>query len=261
MLFNVSNSDISLNFKVVSGATQPASPKENTIWINTSTAVSGYTFSGISAPGWAMAEGWVYIRADIGKAAGSPEFNALRKNEILINPGSAKQYVGNQWVNVEAKIYQGGKWVDWKTYIYNHGDKCTDIGGNWVPMAKNISADGRGAQAPAISFGTTSMVITQEAMGGIAYKENRIDLSGVSTLKVKGSVTNAASLATWRSLNVWPSLGSYIRDNRAAYLEFGLTNGDLDLSLDVSGLTGTYYIGFGLYNTPATLTIEEVELV
>lgn len=34
-----------LNFKVVGGTTQPESPKENTIWVNTGTEISGWVFS------------------------------------------------------------------------------------------------------------------------------------------------------------------------------------------------------------------------
>lgn len=34
-----------LNFKVVGGTTQPSNPKENTIWINSSTAVDGWQFA------------------------------------------------------------------------------------------------------------------------------------------------------------------------------------------------------------------------
>ena len=34
----------SLNFKVVGGTAAPASPKENTVWVNTSTAITGWAF-------------------------------------------------------------------------------------------------------------------------------------------------------------------------------------------------------------------------
>ena len=31
-----------LNLKVVGGTTQPTNPRENTIWVNTTTAITGY---------------------------------------------------------------------------------------------------------------------------------------------------------------------------------------------------------------------------
>lgn len=43
MIFNMTGGGTSLNFKVV-GNPQPASPKENTIWVNTNTPISGYYF-------------------------------------------------------------------------------------------------------------------------------------------------------------------------------------------------------------------------
>lgn len=43
MIFNMTGGGAGLNFKVV-GNPQPASPKENTIWVNTDTPISGYHF-------------------------------------------------------------------------------------------------------------------------------------------------------------------------------------------------------------------------
>lgn len=53
MIYVLSNSKVAagsgsgegLNFKVVGGTTQPASPKENTIWVNTDTEITSWDFS------------------------------------------------------------------------------------------------------------------------------------------------------------------------------------------------------------------------
>ncbi|MBE7016641.1 MAG: hypothetical protein E7420_00585 [Ruminococcaceae bacterium] len=51
------------------------------------------------------------------------EFNALKKNGIIIHPFSAKQYIGGVWVNKEVQSYQNGEWKDWLFYIYNRGEE------------------------------------------------------------------------------------------------------------------------------------------
>ena len=75
-----------LNFKVVGGTSQPTNPKENTIWVNTSTTITGYVFS--AAEPAAPEEGMVWITTG---TSSTVEFNALKKNGIQVYPISAKQ--------------------------------------------------------------------------------------------------------------------------------------------------------------------------
>lgn len=44
MILNMTGGGNPLNFKVVGGTSAPASPKENTIWVNTDTAIAGWHF-------------------------------------------------------------------------------------------------------------------------------------------------------------------------------------------------------------------------
>ena len=65
-------------------------------------------------------EGFVWIST----GESSPgAFNALKKNSVLLNPTSAKQYIGGAWVDKTAKIYQGGVWEEWlpKNYLFKAG--------------------------------------------------------------------------------------------------------------------------------------------
>lgn len=106
---------MSLNFKVVGGRSQPAFPVENMIWVNTSAPITGWVFSAEEPT--APAEGLVWIST--GKV--SPvEFNAVRRNSIMVCPLAARQYVGG-WLDKEARTYQGGEWMDWITYIIREG--------------------------------------------------------------------------------------------------------------------------------------------
>lgn len=82
-----------VNFKIVGGTTQPTTARENTIWVNTDTAISGWAFSA-SAPAEPV-EGMVWLQTG---TYSNVEFNALRKNGIQVYPLAAKQYVDSAWV-------------------------------------------------------------------------------------------------------------------------------------------------------------------
>ena len=92
-----------LNFKVVGGTSQPVNPKENTIWVNTQTEISGWAFSA-TEPG-SPVEGMVWIATG---ASSNADFNAIKKNCVQVYPFSAKQYISGAWVGNEAKIFQNG---------------------------------------------------------------------------------------------------------------------------------------------------------
>lgn len=256
MIFNVSGGggSVGLNFRVVGGTAAPSTPKENTIWVNTDVDITSWAFDA-EEPGPAETGMVWFVTGTSSKVA----FNALKKGAIKIYPLMAKQYVSGQWVGVEAKSYQNGEWVDWVTYLYAPGDECTDNGGHWVTDAKNISSSGGGSANLTLTLGSNSMTIaqTEAARGGICYKEAPIDLSEVKTIVVKADVGDASPLIKWKSLNVWPSIGSYIESNRAATLAFGELSGDVTLELDVSSLSGEYIVGFGLYST-SSITVSEV---
>ena len=81
-----------LNFKVV-GNPQPTSPKENTIWINTDVAVTGYVFSATTPSRPTQGMAWI----ETGLLSSVP-FNALKKNSIELLPQNVKQYVSGTWV-------------------------------------------------------------------------------------------------------------------------------------------------------------------
>ena len=105
-----------LNFKVVGGTSQPINPKENTIWVNTETEISGWVFSA-EEPG-EPAEGMVWIYTGISSTV---EFNALKKNGIQVYPVSAKQDVGGAWVTKHLKVYQKGEWHQTDIVFFKNG--------------------------------------------------------------------------------------------------------------------------------------------
>lgn len=103
-----------VNFKVVGGTTEPASPKENTIWVNTDMDITSWAFSATEPE--SPVAGMVWISTS---TSSTVEFNALKKNAIQVYPISAKQYVGGEWVRKNASFFQSGKWVLFSTPIPN----------------------------------------------------------------------------------------------------------------------------------------------
>lgn len=93
-----------LNFQVVGGTTQPTSPKENTIWVNTSTGIAGWVMQS-EAP--TASEGLVWINT---ASKSDAAFYADRKHTVTLYPVGAKQFIGSAWTNLESYIFQNGTW-------------------------------------------------------------------------------------------------------------------------------------------------------
>lgn len=112
----------SLNFKVVGGTSAPAAPAENTIWVNTSVAITSWVFSA-TAP-TSPAAGMVWFATG---SSSSVAFNAVKKNGIWVYPAGCQQYVSGAWVDKTAKTYQSGAWVEWLYWLYDTGSKKVEL--------------------------------------------------------------------------------------------------------------------------------------
>ena len=225
---------VGLNFKVV-GNPQPANLKENTIWVNTGNAITGWVFRATEPT--EPLEGMVWIT--IG-ASSSVEFNALKKNGIQVYPFSAKQYIGGAWVDKTAKIYQGGEWVDWIKWLFNNGDQCSDITGGW----KAVNAGGGTG-----SVGTDSLVLGYTGSADQHcqhYTKNKIDLSKIKTLYAEFEITSSHAtsgvlhfgVSSNNTNTMLPYQGGVVASKGAAT---GQT-GKFTLQVDVSSLTGSQYV-------------------
>lgn len=122
-------------------------------------------------------------------------------------------------------------------YLYKQGNECTDITGGWTingytDGSKVISAFNKNA-------GSIELVPSD----GDAYRkmlgtENAISLDGFSTLKIRTNITSSFGNGLW--LRVSSSKDSYADNNVATTNVF--TNGENVHSLDISSLTGSYFI-------------------
>lgn len=143
-------------------------------------------------------------------------------------------------------------------YLYNAGDECTEITGGWI-TAKRTHRSGANTydqgEASIVKDGNGTVTFTSDGLRGVIYYcKNKISLKNFNTIHFEG--TMEGKNADWVGFYVWTSLDSYIRSNYAALIEGNRTNFDLD----VSGLTGDYYIGFGIYSTNEKVVMKSLEM-
>lgn len=243
MIFNMigggNGGGASLNFKVVGGTSTPASPKENTIWVNTDTPITWWGIGDYNhSPGWSTPDGYVYIDADTSTNTGD-DFNALKKNEIWLRPIHAIQRVNGTWVDKTAKIYQNGAWVDWwDGQLYENGNQFTSVTGGWdihdyVTNSRPLMAAEH--KADQMFFQAQN---NYDVLMGI---DNPVDLSDVNQIRITGMMNQiftyngAVYGMTMKVLKT--------KDLASKVAEFSmLVKGMFDYTLDVSNLSGEHYL-------------------
>lgn len=244
-----------LNFKVV-GNPQPETPKENTIWVATDVDITSWIFSATEPSPAAAGMVWITIGA-----SSIAEFNALKKNGIQVYPISAKQYVSGAWVGVAAKSYQGGEWVDWIIKLFVPGMTPEIIALGWKARSDQT------AQAPTATVGANAITVKfgiyTGGRTGVVYFPEKKDLSSAKTITMQYTISvipdSGDKGAT--GLFVWSAVDSgYYVANAVASAAVSNTSGTL--TVDVSGLSGEYYVGVGLRggNEERTLSISHIEI-
>ena len=229
-----------LNFKVVPGLTQPGTAAENTIWVKTE-RIGAWYFSATQPEGMQEWDVWFPTGTE-----SVVEFNALRKNAVQVYPLSANQYVSGALVGVDAMSYQDGEWVEWSPpgALYWRGNQCTDVTGGWAIRKTN----GSNLSQPTCTFGTDTIKITSASgsKSGVLSTSNKIDLKNAKTLIV--DIVNTTN--TYIVLYV----GSAINDTEGSAAT-KTVNATGIFELDVSGVSGSYYVGFYI-RTDAAIDAE-----
>ena len=245
-----------LNFKVVGGTAEPASPAENMIWVNTDAEITGWIFSAEEPVSPEV--GVVWIKTGL---SGNVAFNALKKNGILLCPLIVKQYVqssASEWVSKTAKTYRDGSWVDWwdGSSLYNSGDEIVQATGGWSPQAFKASNDVGNLKAPTVKKNADSMKVDLAGYSGDAYycgclmTEYAVDLTGFTSLKIHiSAITSAVNLRVASAKS-----SGYTSD---ASLKIDATG---DSTLDISSISGEKYIAIAIAQANASVTFDKIWL-
>ena len=248
--FNGGGAGNVLNFKVVGGATQPASPAENTIWVNTDTAISEYSFRGAQVPEFTAKEGYVHITAEM-TGSSSATLNILKKNSIYAKLSNVYQYEGTGWIRKNAYIYQGGNWVQLSGVIVE------------IYPGSNVTT----------MFTANTGVISGFKISRTGYEEGygmayiTVNLTGISQMTVQGSLGDCCGMclsytlpqanANPGALSVASQQGSYVHESIWYKNNWDTeTTISVDETVDVSGYDGSCYLILALYGShvgrPAT---------
>jgi hypothetical protein len=222
-----------LNFKIVGGTATPSNPKENTIWARTTTPIPSWVFSP-AAPSTPVS-GMLWIQTcDSSKR----EFNARKKNGIVICPLYCWQYLSGKWVELTAMSYQNGAWQNWFTFLYNRGNECTSVTGGWNGYAYKTSSSGSTTSSPTVTKGTETIKVSLDASSsraGALFTEKPIDLTNFSTLEIDVRDMSTAENTVFIGFTA-DKKNNYSPTARRAILSAGKTK------MDVSEYTGTYYV-------------------
>lgn len=230
MIMNMTGGAPALNFKIVGGTAAPDSPKERTIWVNTSEDVTCWALS-YAEPAEPV-EGMVWVRIGV---AGRNVFNALKKNTLAVSPMQAMQYMDGAWVSRDAQIWLDGQWNDFVFCIVKDGGVSIPL----ICLGKHYNAQYTGAwTSGSVTPGDGYVSVGGDSDGyGIVYVPD-IDLTEYSRLTIEGTFQQTGVMC---KLIVWSELGTYITSNMV--VSDVLPQGDGSVSLDVSGLTGIHTVG------------------
>lgn len=241
------------NFKIVGGTTQPTSPSENTIWINTNVAIGEWQFNGSKptkrSDGSTLVAGDIYINIT---NTSTIKFNAFKKNGIILALFTAYQYDGSDWAGKTSSIYMNGAWVPLLSDILNPSQGVDVTGG----MSKISGKTGM------VSKTSTGYRVTQDVSSGDVvsfglYTNYKIDVTNISTLTFTFSNNvkfGSSDITGFYLLDDIPTSTSVVTSYAAlasflSHNEQLTTVGKNTISLDVSSLTGSYYIYFRAYVT------------
>lgn len=248
---------IQMNFAVVGSTTEPQSPIENTIWVNTEMAISEYVFSATSPT--TPIEGMVWLQT--GTVSTAP-FNALKSNNITIEPNVCKQYISGAWIIKQAKTFQNGAWVDWQLYIYKTG-AINSIIDNLKLYAYVPSTSSSSRVVPNITFNESSIKLALDgdeyASGGSCFAESMVDLTDKNNLKIKVLEASTQDGGYVRFGATKTKQDSFVADVIKHIASKGESiNEPTIVTIDISSLSGEYYLFvtlYGAYNK--TVTIAE----
>ena len=220
-----------LNFRIIGGTTEPQNPRENDIWVNTDVPIHEWAFKS-SIPEPTGNEGDVVIVYAPAKNTISPSMNLLKTNTILAKPSSAYQFDGSTWILKQTSVYDGSEWLPLKDYFYKDGTISPEIGG----LSKSSTGIGNYTLAgdriqiinPAQSYPESDFWL---------YTNQMIDVTNYSQIGIKAQVLTGPDVGLSFILSTKQAANgpAYATDVNGPW-------GPKELIVDVSNLTGYYYI-------------------
>lgn len=247
-----------VDFQMIGYPTQAdllsATPRDKTIGVITNMAITGWILS-LEEPETAE-EGTVWILLTDKSVA---SFNPLKKNSIRINPLMARQRKNGIWTDIPAMSRKYGVWMPWwDGYLYHQGNSCEVVTEGWKGYAYVPYDSGSSAYAPAVTFQEDSMKVVLSKpssgyRGGSVFTEKAVDVSAYQKLRIRLFLL---SEITAGMVNIGLSATKENGYTQVASAEITQTG---DVTLDLSGITGEYYVCLrigGISSAGSTVTME-----
>ena len=218
-----------LSLTVVGGTTQPSSPTENTIWVNTSTEITSWCVQFDEPASPSTGDVWIVQRS-----TANNYINVSDTSPVYLGIGAARQWNGSSWDDLEGAVYANGVWTDLQLFIY------------YVPDY-NSKYSWQSYGAYTVSNSEIGLRITSAGSNGI-YATELIDLTDVDSVVFDMALSNAGAVNNWY-VSVSETTGSFANAYTNAEVKSPNWNsGEIarqKYTLDVSGLAGFYYINIG----------------
>ena len=215
-----------LDFRVLGGESAPSAPREKDIWVSTAQPIRAFALSTEQPQGQ---EGLLWIQAG---SASPVAFPADRRGQLRVYPERCFLYSGGAWAAKTAKSYLGGAWVDWRTYLFREGEG--PVNAFRVTSYNDTVVDGA-VTTESIRISSSYNAVGQRGLSSLSP----IDLSGFQKLYVE-------LIANTNNWTMGVALGQILYNTslvRSSGTIPTLANQRKTVAIDVSELTGLYYVG------------------
>nr|DAL39415.1 MAG TPA_asm: hypothetical protein [Caudoviricetes sp.] len=233
-----------LLYDVVCQTAEPAK-KEGRIWIKSAVPMTYVEWNNNPWSGGAV--GRVDIMGTLGGSNPTSSNNIIEVfntkvsgiwNRMKFTPYRCQQVQGStgNWVDVDAYVCHSNTWVHfWNGTLFDYGDQYTTITGGWT-LSKFSVKDG------AFDTGLTSQTSGNDVM---ACTGNKINVRTYKTLHIRCYSNYSSSGGRGGAKFGLCNSNGLSYDDFAAYKDIDTKSNTLtDYSVDISSMTGTYYVKF-----------------
>ena len=236
-----------LILQFIGSMTAPSNPKENMIWVKTDRAITQFLISK-SIGAWSVLAGSVemtYEASDDYTMTGISTLFFVGKlhgtyGQAWFKPTGLYQSDGAKANPKDAYIYKSGTWVQFswaRVYLYNRGDSCNAITGGYQEISK--STGGTHEESSAMTSNAIHLKVvnySQHASNIGRSTVNKVNLTNAKTIHISG---NCVYTEDWVGVRVCNSQSLDDNGVASAYIR---NSGTIALTIDVSNLSGSYYI-------------------
>lgn len=213
------------NFSVVGGLTQPTSPKENMIWVKADVKKAPKVVFAVAAPE-SPSDGLIW-------------FTATSAGIIT----KAYVYADAAWTAVDVYMHLGEAWVhiasQWNGELFTTGDTHKEVTGGWFQNG-NYTDNGAFKYYDDDTIWLRDGVVGNVTLGTV----NPVDVTDWNTLEIEFVSGNTSTYGLREAQTGGTFVASKTKSGAGAET----------LTLDISSVSGAYYIGGYGYNMSFDLT-------